>query len=71
MNDDGSRTPPIGSKWTIGLSVSRPNILAVPSPSRYAANAWANSWTGNPTSSMIAMTMTIGIELYPGPSGTS
>ena len=31
--DDRNR-PPIGSKWTTGLSVSRPNILAVASPSR-------------------------------------
>ena len=29
-----SAGPPIGSKWTIGLSVSRPNSLAVASPSR-------------------------------------
>ena len=27
-------SPPNGSKWTIGLRVSRPNTLAVPSPSR-------------------------------------
>ncbi len=26
--------PPTGSKWTIGLSVSRPNSLAVASPCR-------------------------------------
>ena len=32
--------PPSGSKWTIGLSVSRPNIFAVESPSRQATNAW-------------------------------
>ena len=29
-----SSSPPSGSKWTIGLSVSRPNSFAVPSPSR-------------------------------------
>ena len=32
-----SDVPPTGSKWAIGLRVSRPNILAVPSPRRYAA----------------------------------
>jgi hypothetical protein len=51
------RTPPTGSKWTIGLSVSRPNIFAVASPSRNAARAWLNSWTGNAINSMIATTM--------------
>ena len=60
MNVTASRIPPSGSKWAIGLSVSRPNSLAVPSPRRYAARAWLNSWTGNPTSSMIATAMTIG-----------
>ena len=32
MNVTASRMPPSGSKWAIGLSVSRPNSLAVPSP---------------------------------------
>src|SRR2546427_6534895 len=48
---------PIGSKWTIGFSVSRPNSFAVPSPSRYAARAWENSWTGNDTRRMSAIAM--------------
>ena len=59
-NETARSGPPTGSKWAIGLSVRRPNSFAVPSPSRYAASAWENSWTGNPTSSMIATTMTIG-----------
>src|SRR5688572_8021283 len=54
--------PPIGSKWANGLSVSRPNIFAVPSPSRYAASAWANSWIGKAISSMTATTMTAAIR---------
>src|SRR4051794_29137511 len=51
-----SRTPPTGSKWTTGLSVSRPNILAVASPRRNAASAWLNSWTGKAINSMITTT---------------
>ena len=60
MNVRASSVPPTGSKWAIGLSVSRPNILAVPSPSRYAASAWLNSWTGSPMSSMMATTIAAG-----------
>ena len=33
------RSPPIGSKWATGFSVSRPNNLAVASPRRYATSA--------------------------------
>ena len=42
-----SIAPPTGSKWPRGSSVSRPCQRAVESPSRYAASAWLNSWTGN------------------------
>src|SRR5450759_530447 len=52
--DATSRSEPNGSRWTIGLSVRRPNIFAVPSPSRYATSAWLNSWTGKPTRRKIA-----------------
>src|SRR4029079_18902739 len=51
------RMPPNGSKWTIGFSERRPMKRAVLSPNRYAASAWENSWTGKPTSSMMATTM--------------
>src|SRR3954453_12601123 len=63
MKVSARSVPPTGSKWTIGLRVSRPNIFAVPSPSRYAASAWLNSWTGSPTRSMIATTMAAGMRV--------
>ncbi len=53
MAEITSIRPPTGSKWTLGFSVRRPCQRAVESPRRYAANAWQNSWTGKPTSSMM------------------
>src|SRR5258706_8847494 len=56
--ETASIRPPTGSKWARGSRVSRPNSLAVPSPRRNAARACENSWIGNATSSITAMTTT-------------
>ena len=44
IRNNGIKTVPIGSIWTIGLIVNRPIRRAVSSPHLFAVHAWANSW---------------------------
>src|ERR1035437_6101257 len=53
-----SRVPPTGSKCLNGSRLTRPNNLAVPSPSFQATNAWAHSWTGPLMSRNMTIQMT-------------